>query len=480
MKPFYITTTLPYVNADPHVGFAMEIVHTDALARYQRLSGRVVFFSTGTDEHGQKIFQKAKEGNQDVQQYVDHYAAQFRTLTSLLGISNDRFIRTTDADHIAAAQELWQRSLAKGDIYKKKYKGLYCVGDEMFLKEGDLVDGKCPNHPSMDPVEIEEENYFFRLSAYQDKLLAYLNQEGIVLPEWRRQEAIKFVESGLEDFSISREKSRMSWGILVPNDENQVMYVWFDALTNYISTLGWPHEEGDFKKFWTEGEVVQMAGKDQVRFQSVMWQAMLLSAGIKTTDRVVYHGFINSGGQKMSKSLGNVLDPYEIVEAFKPSAGELATDVLRYYLLRHVNPFDDSDMTMETLKEAYQANLANGLGNLVSRIMTLSEKYLEVSSYSISTPSEYHDVIGGYNLQRAMEIIWYEIGELDRHIQESQPFSVIKTKEEKGKELIKGCVERLALVAEMLVPFLPQTAQKIKELIQQNKKPETPLFARLS
>jgi methionyl-tRNA synthetase len=343
-KNFYLTTTLPYVNADPHIGFALECVQADAIVRYRRLIGDTVFFSTGTDEHGQKIFQKAKEEGRDVQEYVDHFAGQFKRLGRALNLSYDAFIRTTDERHVLAAQELWKRCEAAGDIYKKKYKGLYCVGDEAYVKEADLVNGKCPNHPTMEPIEIEEENYFFRLSAYQEKILKYLDQPGVIVPEWRRTEAINFVQGGLEDFSISREASRMSWGIPVAGDDTQVMYVWFDALTNYISTLGWPEDgEGLYKTFWQDRETLQVAGKDQVRFQSVMWQAMLMSGGLTTTDRVFYHGFITSGGQKMSKSLGNVIEPYAIVD-------EYGTDALRYFLLRHIHPVDDSDFTMERLK----------------------------------------------------------------------------------------------------------------------------------
>lgn len=482
-KPFYITTTLPYVNDDPHVGFAMEIVQADAIARAKRLRGIDVFFNTGTDEHGQKIFQKAKKENSDVQTYVDRYAEEFRKLKDLLNLSNDRFVRTTDPDHIAAAQELWKRCAAKGDIYKKKYKGLYCVGDEMFLKEEDLVDGRCPNHPHISPIEIEEENYFFRLSAYTDKLLAYVQRDDTIVPQWRRSEAIKFVESGLDDVSISREKSRMEWGVPVPGDEEQVMYVWFDALTNYISTLGWPHEEGMFRKFWIEGYVLQVAGKDQVKFQSILWQAMLLSADIKNTDTVVYHGFINSaGGQKMSKSLGNVIAPYDVVEMFAKSAGERATDVLRYYLLRHMNTFEDSDMTLDTIKEAYQANLANGLGNLASRILTLAEKNLpccpELSAQSI--PQMFFDRFDAFDLQGAANFVWKEIQDLDKYIQETEAFKVIKIDETKGKHLITQYVLRLYGIVCMLSPLMPVTHEQLTQLIRANKKPETPLFTRLS
>ena len=472
-NPFYITTTLPYVNADPHIGFALEIVNADAIARYQRLMGREVFFNTGSDEHGQKIFQKAQEEGKDVQEYVDYYAGQFSKLKNALGLSNDAFIRTTDPRHIEAAQEIWKRCLEAGDIYKKKYKGLYCVGDEAFIKESDLVNGRCPNHPNMDPIEIEEENYFFKLSAYQDKLLEYLKHNNNVLPLWRRDEAIQFVEGGLEDFSVSREKARMSWGIPVPGDASQVMYVWFDALTNYISTLGWPNDtEGNFKKFWEDGFTVQVAGKDQVRFQSVMWQAMLMSAKLPTTKEVVYHGFITSGGQKMSKSLGNVIEPFSLVD-------EYGTDAVRYFLSRHVHPFEDSDFTLERFKDAYNADLANGLGNLVARIMKLAEDNLEQGTRpeSAEFPQEYTDALEAFETNKTLEFVWERIKLLDQQITDTEPFKVIKSNPEEGKELIAALAQELYGIAVLLEPFMPATSKAIKDAVTENKKPAN-LFLR--
>lgn len=473
-KNFYLTTTLPYVNADPHIGFALESVQADAIVRYRRLIGDTVFFSTGTDEHGQKIFQKAKEEGRDVQEYVDHFAGQFRKLGKALNLSYDAFIRTTDERHVLAATELWKRCDAAGDIYKKKYKGLYCVGDEAYVKEGDLVNGKCPNHPNMDLVEIEEENYFFRLSAYQEKILAYLNQEGVIVPEWRRAEAIKFVEGGLEDFSISRETSRMSWGIPVPGDDAQVMYVWFDALTNYISTLGWPEDsEGFYKTFWEHGETLQVAGKDQVRFQSIMWQAMLMSADLKTTDKVLYHGFITSGGQKMSKSLGNVIEPYALVD-------EYGTDALRFFLLRHIHPFDDSDFTMERFKEAYNADLANGIGNVTARITNLAEKNLDAAverPLPAGFASEYTDALARFDFNGAAAYVMECVQKLDQKISETEPFKLVKTDPEKGKTLIAELAVELYGIARLLNPFMPATSEAIKSAVLSNKKPEN-LFAR--
>lgn len=473
-KPRYLTTTLPYVNADPHIGFGLEMVQADALARYWRLMGHEVFFTTGTDEHGQKIAQKADAAGKDRQKYVDYYAAEFNRLKEALNLSYDNFIRTTDEDHKKAAQHIWKLCEAKGDIYKKKYKGLYCVGCESFKVDSDLVEGKCPDHQK-EPEEIEEENYFFKLSNYQGYLEEYLSQEGVIEPEWRRKEALNFVQAGLEDFSISREVSRMDWGIPVPGDDAQVMYVWFDALTNYISTLGWPEDTaGTFKKFWTDGEVFQVAGKDQVRFQSIMWQAMLKSADVKATDKVIYHGFINSGGQKMSKSIGNVISPYELVEKY-------GTEATRYILLRHVHPFDDSDLTWEKMDEYYTANLVNGLGNLTARIMKMAQTHLEVP---VDKPAvadfdaAYLQALDAYNLQAACDVIWKKVQDLDEKIAETEPFKLVKTDKEAAVLIIKELVLDLYIVGRMLYPIMPEANITIKEAVLANKKPEN-LFSRL-
>ncbi len=468
----YITTTLPYVNADPHIGFAAEILAADALARHWRLFGHEVFFNTGTDEHGQKIAGKADEKGQSRQEYVDYYAGEFAKLKDVLGLSYDNFIRTTNEDHKKAAQELWRRCAERGDIYKKKYKGLYCVGDEMFMKESELVNGRCPNHPNLELQEIEEENYFFRLSNYQEYLEAYLSREGVIVPEWRRQEALNFVKAGLEDFSISREKSRLNWGVAVPNDENQVMYVWFDALTNYISTLGWPEDSsGTFKKFWEDGKTLQLAGKDQVRFQSIMWQAMLKSAGVPATDTVMYHGFITVGGQKMSKSLGNVLNPHDLVAKY-------GTEATRYLLLRHIHPFDDSDVTWEKLDEWYTANLVNGLGNLVARVMKMAETHLP-APVTFDTLSFDEETVGEiFNIHTRMEYIWTQISVLDEWITTDEPFRLVKTNPQKARRIIEGMVKKLAVVGQLLEPFMPETSAAMYAAVTQNKKPEN-LFNRL-
>lgn len=474
-KARYITTTLPYVNDDPHIGHALEFIQADALARYWRLMGHEVFFNTGTDEHGQKILQKANEAKQDVQEYVDHFAARFKKLNQeVFGLSFDAFIRTTDLAHTLAAQAMWKRCQEQGDIYKKKYKGLYCVGCERFIKESDLVDGMCPDHKKP-PVEIEEENYFFALSKYQGYLEEYLSTNGVVEPEWRRLEALKFVQGGLEDFSISREKKRMSWGISVPGDDTQVIYVWFDALTNYISTLGWPEDkDGNFKKFWVDGETLQVAGKDQVRFQSIMWQAMLKSAGLPATQKIFYHGFINSGGQKMSKTIGNVISPFDMVLRY-------GLEATRYILLRHVHPTDDSDITWKKMDEWYTANLVNGLGNLVARVMKMAEdNEVQTLHYQDNElhPREILTAMDSFEFHEAINFIWSHVQRIDQKITEEEPFKVVKTDRAKGLIMIQHYVAELMLVAKALVPFMPNTAAIVQEAVLANKKPEN-LFKRL-
>lgn len=475
MRTSYITTTLPYVNADPHIGFAYELITADVIARSRRLKGDSVFFTTGTDEHGQKLFEAAQKAGEDIEKYVDRYAAEFKKLGGALGIDEHAFIRTTEDRHKRAATEMWNRCSQAGDIYKKKYRGLYCVGCERFLSEKDIEDGVCVIHKKA-PVELEEENYFFAFKKYEAYLLEYLSRPDVIVPEWRREEAIQFVKGGLEDFSISRERKRLSWGVPVPGDDEQVMYVWFDALTSYISTLGWPDDvEGTFKRHWEEGETLQLAGKDQVRFQSLMWQAMLKSAQIKATDTVFYHGFINSGGQKMSKSLGNVISPLELVEKY-------GTEATRYLLLRHVHPFEDSDVTHERLDEWYEAGLVNGLGNLVSRVMKLAEDHLP-SPYSKpnldTLPANIEKHVAQFSMNAALDELWGQIQFLDERIALEEPFKLVKTDKEAAIRKIYSLVEGIYFLGHELEAFMPKTSKQICDAVLQNKKPQN-LFPRLT
>jgi len=474
-KSFYITTTLPYVNNDPHIGFAMEIIRADVIARWKNLEGFDVFFNTGTDEHGQKLFDDAKKAGVPVKAYVDGFAAKFKDLKGLLGLSeNIHFIRTTDANHEAAAQEMWRLCDKNGYIYKKNYTVKYCVGCELEKTDSELVEGKCSIHPNRDIELISEENYFFKFSAFQERLLKlYEENPHFVIPDFRFNEIKSFVVRGLEDFSISRLKEKMSWGVSVPGDDAHVMYVWFDALVSYISTLGWPSNIEQFEHYWKKGTPVQYCGKDNLRQQSAMWQAMLMASGLPQSKTIVINGFLQSDGQKMSKSLGNVISPSEVVELY-------GTEALRYFVIRDLSTFEDSDVTMEKFKESYNANLANGIGNLTSRIMKMAETNLpeapQIPEQSI--PEEYITAIESFHMQKAADIVWKHIAALDAKIQETAPFKLIKTEKEAATKIISELAVDLYTIGRMLNPMLPETSAKIKALVKANKSPSEPLFLR--
>jgi len=462
MKNFYITTTLPYVNGKPHIGFALEIVEADVIARFHRLQGEEVCFNTGTDEHGKKILQEAEAAGKTAQEYCDEMSAHFRLLKELLNVSWTNFIRTTDAHHVLAAQEFWRRCLANGDIYKKQYKTKYCVGCELEKTDSELTDGRCPIHPNREIELIEEENYFFRFSKYQGELLAlYKKRQNFVVPEKRLNEIRAFVERGLEDFSISRVKEKMPWGIPVPDDDGHVMYVWFDALVNYISTIGWPSDEETFGKFWPG---VQIAGKDNLRPQTAMWQAMLLSAKLPNSSRILVNGFINVDGQKMSKSLGNVLSPQELVDRF-------GVDGARYLLLSLGPIGEDFDISWSKLVEKYNADLANGLGNLVSRVLKLALQ-LPVTNDQLSTqkfPKEFSDLLENYRLSEGLEYIWNIVQESNKYIEENKPWELAKTDVQRFETVMKKPLDDLSRIAFLLSPFLPETSEKIQTMLAERK-----------
>lgn len=458
-KKFYITTTLPYVNAKPHIGFALEIVEADVLARFHRdVLGEEVLFNTGTDEHGQKIYQKAIEAGKDPQVYCDEMAEHFREIKDLLNLSYTHFVRTTDAHHVVTAQEFWRRCEANDDIYKKKYSVKYCVGCELEKTDSELVDGRCSDHPTMELQFIEEENYFFRFSKYQEALLAlYRERSDFVVPKKRQNEIVAFVERGLQDFSISRLRDKMPWGISVPGDETQVMYVWFDALVNYVSTLGWSGDNpSDFEKFWPG---VQICGKDNLRQQSAMWQAMLLSAGLEPSRRILVNGFVTVGGTKMSKSLGNVIAPEELVAKF-------GTDGTRYLLLSGAPIGEDIDVTWDKLTEKYNADLANGLGNLVSRVLKLSGKLTTNHERNATEmPKEFVKLLEEYRLSEALEYIWDIVRASNKYIEENKPWELAKTDTEKFEEVMEKLLGDLEFIAKLLVPFLPGTSAKINKML---------------
>ncbi|MBI5140436.1 MAG: methionine--tRNA ligase [Candidatus Vogelbacteria bacterium] len=472
-KKVYLTTTLPYINAEPHIGFALEIIQADVVARHYASLGYEVFFNFGTDEHGQKIYEKAIEAGLDPQTYTDGFAVKFDRLKTALNLTYNNFIRTTDRHHVMAAQEFWNRCDMAGDIYKKQYKVKYCVGCELEKTDSELASGRCPIHPNKDLEVREEENYFFRFSKYQDKLLTfYESHPNFVVPEFRFNEIKKFVSSGLEDFSISRLAKKMPWGVSVPNDSEQVMYVWFDALVNYVSAIGWPDDMDKFRSLWP---VIQFAGKDNLRQQSAMWQAMLISAGLPPSKQIMIHGFITgAGGQKMSKSLGNVVNPFEMAEKF-------GTDALRYFLLHEVTPFEDSPFTEDRMRESYNSKLANGLGNLVSRVMKMSESYLsspvDISKEEYEEESWYSSFIENYEFNKAMDFIWKRISEADLFIQTNKPFEVFKKDPGLARRQVAELVLSIYYIARMLSPFMPEASNKIISAITDNKMP-SPLFLR--
>lgn len=481
-KTFYITTTLPYVNSDPHVGFATELIRADVVARAKKAQGYEVFFNTGTDEHGQKLFDAAEKNGVDVKSYVDGYAEKFKSLKDVLGISDGlHFIRTTDEKHIKSAQEFWKRCQANGYIYKKNYSTKYCVGCELEKTDSELVDGKCPDHPNTELEVRDEENYFFKYSAFQDKLLEYYkNNPTFVTPDFRFNEIKSFVERGLQDFSISRLKSKMSWGIEVPGDSEHVMYVWFDALVNYISTLGWPGNENDtdedFIKFWSnqKAETVQYCGKDNLRQQSAMWQAMLMSVNIRPTKHIVVNGFLTgAGGIKMSKSIGNVVNPIDMVN-------EYGTDAMRFFCLSQVSSFEDSPFTVERFKEAYNAYLANGIGNLTSRIMKMLTSY-EVDYQLVDNDALLNQVleqVNTFDLNLAVSNVMDKVRVLNETIQTKEPFKKIKVDKDGAISDLKSIAQDLYEIAGALEIFIPTTAEKIIKCLKEKTVPAEPLFLR--
>lgn len=487
-KKFYITTTLPYVNSDPHIGFALEMIQADVIARYHQTQGHEVFFNTGVDEHGLKIFRKAKENNLKPQAYCDIYAKKFNNLKIALNLSYNNFIRTTDLHHIKAAQEFWLRCDKNGDIYKKNYKIKYCVGCELEKTESELIKGRCSIHSNQEIEIIKEENYFFRYSKYQKKLLNFYKKNSeFVVPQSRFNEIIEFTKRGLEDFSISRLKEKMPWGVPVPGDNEHVMFVWFDALVSYISALGWPDNLGKFNDFWPG---LQVAGKDNLRQQSSMWQAMLMSAGLSPSRQIFIHGFITSNGQKMSKSLGNVIDPFLLVKKY-------GVDALRYYLLREISPIEDGDFTYEKFEQRYNGNLAEGIGNLVARTIALAIKLnisqikatFKINKAVNTAKKDCKKYLENFKFNEALKSIWELIGFCDKYINEEKPWQVLQhvsgqairhgsgQAKESANQVVSDVLFALQSIADLLYPFLPETSEKIKQSIEQ-KKQET-LFPRI-
>ncbi|MEK7191915.1 MAG: methionine--tRNA ligase [Patescibacteria group bacterium] len=462
MQKFYITTSIPYVNSAPHLGNVLDSLYADVLARFWRQRHYDVRFLTGTDEHGAKIVRTAEAAGLTPQQLVDQNSAKFRALKEALNLSWDDFIRTSDqVRHWPGAQKMWLALSAKGDLYKKTYKGLYCVGHEAFVTEKDLIGGVCRDHQK-NPEVIEEENWFFRLSKYSKEIeLKIKNDELKIVPESRKNEILALLENGLEDVSFSRPRQDLSWGIPVPNDDTQTIYVWADALVNYISALGYGGDRAidnaTFKKYWPAD--VQIIGKDNLRFHAAIWPGMLLSAGLELPKTIFVHGFLNISGQKISKTVGNVIDPVELAEKY-------GTDPVRYYLLREITPFEDGDFSYEKFHDRYNADLANGLGNFASRVLTLASKLgefsadlknanPEITKKIESVTAELDRKVKDFKFHEALAVVGELISFGDGYVNEKKPWK------NPDPKVIFDLVLILDNTAALLRPFLPATSEKI-------------------
>jgi methionyl-tRNA synthetase len=482
-RRFYITTSIPYVNGAPHVGHSLEFVQADALARYYRSLGYDTYFLSGSDDNALKNVQAAEKANQSTQEFVDQHAQEFADLKHVLNISYDQFIRTASPYHFKGAQALWSRC-KKEDLYKKSYKGLYCVGCEQFYSSEELLEGNiCPDH--LKPVEeVEEENWFFKLSNYQDELRELISSDELkIYPESRKNEMLSFINQGLQDFSVSRSVSRAKgWGVPVPNDDTQIMYVWFDALANYITALGFGQEDDTlFKKYWPAD--IHAIGKGINRFHTIYWPAMLLSARLATPKSVTVHGYLTVNGQKIGKSLGNAIHPQEIVDKY-------GRDAVRYYFLREIPTYADADFSDSRMLEIYSADLANGLGNLVSRTHAMIIKYADGKipalpkinlSQETDNPideairqlglaciqndpstSQFAKTMEQRELNKAIEIIWDQIKQCDQLINITEPWKLAKNGEtEKVHQILFWLSQAIHNIAWQIQPFLPETAVKI-------------------
>ncbi len=465
-KKFYLTTSIPYVNAAPHIGFALEAIQADVISRYHRQNGEDVFFLTGTDEHGVKIVRAAEEAGTLPQEFVDEISLKFKELKNTLNLSYDDFIRTSDRErHWPGAQKLWMKLYDSGRLYKKKYRGLYCVGHEAFITEKDLINGKCRDHKT-EPEVIEEENWFFKLSDYTREIkLKIENGELRIIPESRKNEILSLLNVGLEDISFSRPRKDLSWGVPVPNDPDHTMYVWCDALSNYITALGYADDSEKFKTYWPAD--VHVIGKDILRFHAAIWPGMLLAAGLELPKTIFVHGFITVGGEKMSKTLGNVIDPVEIVKKY-------GADALRYYLLWDITPTGDGDFTYEKFEERYNSGLANGIGNMVARVAKLGETISpivnsedDITEWNRNTKNNicnlYHKLMSDIKLNEVLGVAFALVYSVDNYINENKPWNL------EGDDLKKVITNTSFLIqafSDLIWPFLPETAEKIKEQIK--------------
>ncbi len=482
-KNLYITTAIPYVNGTPHIGNAMDYLFADIWARYQKQQHpeRLLRFSAGTDEHGNKIAAKAKEESLSPKEYTDNHYKAFADLMKKVGASYTDFVRTTDQHHEQAVQDIWKK--LEQYIYKGKYEGWYCVGHEAFFteKEVALTNGACPDHQT--PYEkLSEENYYFKLSSFGEQIKqAIENKKMIIEPEFRQREILKLINDGLKDVSISRPKKSLSWGVPVPGDPDQIIYVWVDALPNYLTVIGYPDKE-EWKEYWPAE--VQVIGKDILRFHAAIWPAILFALDLPLPKKLLVHGFVNVGGAKISKTVGNGVDPNEIID-------EYGVDAFRYFFSRHIPTLDDGDFTWEMFENAYNNELANELGNLIQRVASMINRYQ--SGVIGDHPNPEHDInlyreyMNDFKFNRAMDEVWSMVRELNVYIENVKPWQVAKNAEQEPEEkehldaILAYASGSLLQIADLLKPFLPHTSKNIDDIFGTGvvKLPEVVLFPKV-
>lgn len=471
-KKFYITTSIPYTNAPPHLGHVFEFIQADTIARYRRSLGEEVYFLTGSDEHGLKTKRAAEALGKTAEEFADEMSQKFKDLKNLFNLSNDDFIRTTDQErHLPTVEKLWKKLEENGDLYKKKFSGLYCPGCEAFKTQKEIIDGKCVIHQK-EVETIEEENYFFRLSKYLSKIKEIIEKDKLrIIPESKKNEVLATLES-IEDVSFSRDKDKY-WGFSVPGDDSQVIYVWADALPNYISAIGYGTDEEKFNQYWPAN--IHCIGKDIVKFHAIYWPAMLLSLGLELPKKIFVHGFINSNGQKMSKSLGNVIDPIELVQKY-------GIDAVRYYLLREITPTEDGDFTYEKFEQRYNSDLAGGIGNLLSRTIALAlkpefkeaEPTSKIKKAAKKTEKDVLNNLEELKFNDALKSIFELMSFSDKYINEEKPWEW----KDGASEVISDVLFALDKISQLLAPFLPETSEKIKKSVE--KRESIALFPRLT
>jgi methionyl-tRNA synthetase len=480
-KKLYIATAIPYVNGTPHIGNALDYLLGDIWTRYQKQNGHEVRFEVGTDEHGNKIAAKAAELGITPKAYTDKMYINFENLMKKMNTSYTDFVRTTDDHHVASVQYIWQ--VLKPYIYKGKYTGWYCMGHEAFFtdKEVQATGGICPDHQT--PYEqVSEENYYFKTSAFTDQIRTAITDGTMqIFPEFRKLEFLELIKDGLADVSVSRPKKNLTWGIPVPDDPEQIMYVWLDALANYITVIGYP-DRAEWQEYWPAD--VQIIGKDILRFHAGIWPAMLFGLGLPLPKRLLVHGFVNIGGAKISKTVGNVIDPNEIIDSY-------GLDAFRYFFSRHIPTLEDGDFTWEKFESAYNNELGNDLGNLIQRVASMILKYqagvIGEAQQAEHDMSAYHEAMEGLEFNKAIDEVWNMIRSLNQYIDNVKPWEVAKgigkdpEAEPHLAEILSHCAGALIQIGDLLQPFLPATSQRIQEIFESGvvKLPETVLFPKL-